>query len=123
MNPSISVSAGWLFLEDGSPGVGIKIQMPKMELNVTLTKAEIPLLRQVESASWATRSSLKLGRCANSPVFWSTDVHEVSILVGEDDETWDIAVIVPVSTMREIVHAVEAEQAVQPDRREDAAPG
>lgn len=62
------------------------------ELNVRGTSDEFAVLVRVEEASWDDRSSIRAGTCAGSPVFWASTVDGIVILVGEDDELWDVSV-------------------------------
>jgi hypothetical protein len=47
-----------------------------------------------------------VGRSAGASVFWSSDGEVATILVGQDDETWDIAVSVPVTLVEDLVQTV-----------------
>ncbi len=112
---SITVCEG--ALENGAPALLLKIQTDMFELNVWVPENEISLLNQVQSASWDTRESLRIGRSANSPVFWSCSEVELAMLVGHDDETWDFALRLPHSALEQILSAIEAEQTASRDRK------
>jgi hypothetical protein len=94
--------------QQGEPGVGIKIQEgDNFEINITIKEEEIPLLARVKNAKWDDRGSLRIGVCAGSAVFWCSENTRLSILVGHDDETWDIAVDLPLSTLAEIEKEIQ----------------
>lgn len=87
---------------DGSLAAVAKIQCEGYELNVRAPLADLEQLRGIRRASWQDRRSIRLGRCAGSDVFWCADAGGATILVGHDDETWDIAVTVPLKVVETI---------------------
>lgn len=95
-------------MEHGAPAITVTVRTGRLELNIWIPQDELPLLDQVEAASWNARGSLRIGRCANSPVFWSSEAGEISILVGEDDETWDIGLTVPQLVFQEILRGIKS---------------
>lgn len=70
----------------------LKIQIGACEINVWLTDDDIERLGMLRAASWDARQSIRAGVSAGMSVFWATTNDRVTIMVGEDDETWDIAV-------------------------------
>ncbi len=77
------------------------------ELNVWSTFEDLAKLRGVRSAAWAGRRSIAAGTCAGGSVFWAgpadgADPEIATVLIGHDDEAWDIAFLVPVSLVEEI---------------------
>lgn len=80
-----------------------KLSSESWEVNIRASAAEFAGLDAIDSASWNARSSIRAGVSAGSAAFWSHDAGEVSILIGEDDEMWDIAVTVPVAIVRRLV--------------------
>ena len=67
-------------------------------------------LLKVESAVWEDRNSIRAGATLGHPVFWSTDSSNsslVNVLVGPDDETWQVSVQVPTKTLLRAVAAAE----------------
>ncbi|MGN6610081.1 MAG: hypothetical protein ACTHMS_24120 [Jatrophihabitans sp.] len=79
----------------GDVGVCAKLSAESWELNIWARAADYAQLGNIRDASWDDRSSLKVGTSAGADVFWVSDERGVSILVGQDDETWDFAVTVP----------------------------
>jgi hypothetical protein len=47
-------------------------------------------------------TTIAAGTCAGTPVFWTADGEVATILIGPDDETWDVAVPVPVEVVEQI---------------------
>jgi hypothetical protein len=64
-------------------------------------------LRGIEDADWVARRSLAVGTCAGSSVYWAMSGDQATILVGHDDETWDVGISVPLETVHEIVSLAE----------------
>ena len=71
----------------------------------------VALLPQVTSRAWDD-GSLRIGDSAGVSAFWSVNSKEdndtVWILIGHDDETWDIALAVPAATVDEILAQIAA---------------
>jgi hypothetical protein len=106
---------------EGSPGapVLVKLQTETWEVNVWAPLADLARLRNVKDADWDARRSLAIGTCAGASVYWAMEGEDqVSILIGHDDETWDVGVTIPLATAYEI--ALQAEQqrrsSVQPQQ-------
>ncbi|WP_155355618.1 hypothetical protein [Acrocarpospora macrocephala] len=90
---------------DGSDGsvVLVKLQTDTWELNIRAPVADLVRLRDIRQADWDSRRSLAVGTCAGSPVFWTVSKDQAAILIGHDDETWDMGISVPMGTVDEIV--------------------
>jgi hypothetical protein len=79
-------------------------------LNIRALPADFARLRRVRDANWDTRSSLAIGTCAGARVSWASHDEQVTILVSaDDDETWDVAVTVPLANAEEITSLAERE--------------
>ena len=91
--------------------IAIKIGTPSFELNIAVPIGEIPLLARVRGRRWSD-GALRIGRSAGAAAWWSVDdehgVPYLSILVGHDDQTWDIAAQLPIHTIEDVVREVEA---------------
>src|SRR5688500_14285720 len=72
---------------------------------------ESPRLAEVTSRAWDD-GALRIGESAGASVFWSVngedDRNTVVLLVGEDDETWDISFAIPAAVVDEIISAIKA---------------
>ena len=76
----------------------IKLQSKAWELNIRMKDEEFYSLENIRSAVWSERNSIEAGTSANSHVFWvfQKESETVSILVGQDDESWDFGVSFPI---------------------------
>ncbi|WP_214318565.1 hypothetical protein [Nonomuraea sediminis] len=93
--------------ESDDPNVVLKLQAEAWELNIWAPITELARLRDIRNADWNSRRSLQIGVCANASVHWAVNGEQAHILVGQDDETWDLGVTIPLSTVDEIVSEVE----------------
>lgn len=83
--------------EDGR----LALATPTAYLLVTATAAEVSSLADVADANWGARQSLRVGEALGHPVFWSPGERagEVTVLVGPDDETWELSLTVPLTVV------------------------
>jgi hypothetical protein len=102
---SVSINDG--IGSDGSACFFIKLQGSECELNVTATARELDELRAVGNARWSGRGSLRVGRCVGAPVFWSREDGRLSVLVGPDDETWEVGYWAPESLVAALLQEIE----------------
>jgi hypothetical protein len=76
------------------------------ELNVWATFEELAELRSIRAASWDQRRSIRAGKSAGRSVFWAVsdvaDPVSATVMIGQDDETWDIAFLVPIEGVEKI---------------------
>ncbi|KAB2376427.1 hypothetical protein [Actinomadura montaniterrae] len=89
---------------DADPSPMLMLQAETWEVHIRASLADLSRLTSIRRANWDERRSLQVGECAGAPVFWAVagDDH-ATILIGQDDETWDAALIVPLATIDEIV--------------------
>jgi hypothetical protein len=88
---------------DASDSRLVKLQDETWELNIWATADELWKLADIEKTDWSQRRTLKVGTCANTPVWWNELGGTVYILVGNDDEAWDLCVNVPLGTIHELL--------------------
>jgi hypothetical protein len=86
----------------GNPGV-VKLQGETWELNIWATTDELWKLAGIEKTDWDQRRTLNVGTCANAPVWWNERDGTVHILIGNDDEAWDMGVTIPLGTVHELL--------------------
>jgi hypothetical protein len=88
----------------------VKIAVPSLELNVRIPSSDVHKLEQVCTASWDARGSVRIGEVVGVPAFWCTDqaTHAVDILIGGDDETWDICVTLPPRSVEMVIEEIAA---------------
>lgn len=90
-------------LNDGTLGRALKIQSSQIEINIWFTLAELQILHKVPNSKWE-EGSLKIGTSANSSVWWTCDDDEVSLLIGEDGQSWDVGTAFP---LKEFLNAID----------------
>ncbi|BCJ43293.1 hypothetical protein GCM10010168_43980 [Actinoplanes ianthinogenes] len=68
-------------------------------LQVLARPEELVTLRSIREADWAARRALRVGTVFGVSVFWAFKDDIVTALVGQDDETWQIAMTMPVEAV------------------------
>jgi hypothetical protein len=91
--------------------VAMKLQTDAWELNIWAPLTDFMRLHEIKDAAWDTRRSLAIGTSADAPVYWVRSGGQAMVLVGHDDETWDIAVAMPLATVDEITSLAGQEHA------------
>lgn len=92
--------------EQGGPLACVKISSAEWEVNVRARQHEFDALTAIRATDWSIRRTIAMGTTAGSPVFWACDGGNTSILIGSDDEVWDVAVWIPVEVVDRIVALV-----------------
>ena len=67
-------------------------------------EASTRALSGIRSADWNERRSIRAGESAGSPVFWASDGDDATLMIGDDDETWDVAITLPVAVVEDIAN-------------------
>lgn len=99
------VSAEKALLPDGREGVAVKVASPQIEINVWLTLEEAAALHDAPPEP-SVAEALRRGTSVGKPVHWSRDAqNRYFLLVGDDDETWDIGVTFGAATYADIASA------------------
>jgi hypothetical protein len=89
-------------------GYGIKISARAYEINVVIPAADAAALRRAPMTPWLS-GSVRAGTSAGMPVWWSAGEDEMaSVLVGQDDQTWDFGISVPMAAFEAILREIEA---------------
>ena len=84
----------------------IKVGCSTYEVNVRTRPSEVKKLKKVPGSPWE-KGALRLGRSAGADVFWSCDAKKVSILIGYDDQTWDIGVTIPLGVFKTMLREID----------------
>ena len=79
----------------------VTLAADEWEVNVRLSESDIRAL--VESAHWHERGTMRAGESAGAPVFWASDGKHAKLLIGNDGETPDVAIIIPFRVVDEVV--------------------
>jgi hypothetical protein len=96
-------------LEPEEAGVLLKLQADQWEANVHASADDLLRLSDIRSASWDERRSIQAGRSAGARVYWSAgEGDDANLMIGEDDETWDVSVTVPYTVIDEVVQALRS---------------
>lgn len=88
-------------------GILVKLQAPGWEVNVRASAGDLRKLDGIRSADWDQRRSIRVGESAEASVFWSCREDEVTLMIGQDDETWDVAVGFPIQVVNSIVEELD----------------
>jgi hypothetical protein len=85
----------------------VKIQAPAWEVNVRASADELSRLKDIRLADWDQGRSLRVGESAEASAFWACNGGEVTLMIGHDEETWDIGVTFPVEIADAIVKELD----------------
>lgn len=92
--------------ESGESWLLAKFSDTSWELNVRAPASDFLMLRNIRTFGWETRRAVKVGVCAGASTFWASDGETATLMVGEDDETWDVAVSLSVEVIDDLVQQV-----------------
>jgi hypothetical protein len=94
-------------VEPEDAGVLLKLQADGWEANVHASAGELLLLSDIRSASWDERRSIQAGESAGARVYWTAgEGDQANLMIGEDDETWDVSMAVPYTVIDQVVQAL-----------------
>jgi hypothetical protein len=88
----------------------VKLQGLGCELNIAVSECELEKLRAIAGSRWSDRTSLQVGRCLGTPVFWSCEDGCLSVLVGVDDEIWEVGFTAPESLVTVLLKEIDRVQ-------------
>ncbi|MFI1989074.1 hypothetical protein [Actinoplanes sp. NPDC020271] len=71
-------------------------------LQILASPEELVMLRSIREADWAARRALRVGTVFGVSVFWAFNDGTVTTLIGHDDETWQIAMTMPVEAVNRL---------------------
>jgi hypothetical protein len=103
----VSIDVTSSLSRDGSPSFTVALDAPAVEICICLSMDDCKRLAQVTKTPW-DNGSIQIGESAGAKVFWSCDSHVVNILIGDDDQTWDIGIFIPESAIEEIMRQIRA---------------
>lgn len=106
MSKVFEVSAEDAFDRNGSAAVLIKLSAEIVEVNIYIP---IDSIGEVKAFEAKAIHQCTAGQSAASPVHWKRgDEGDVYILIGDDDDTWDIGLTVNDELVSEIVESIES---------------
>ena len=93
---------------DAEGGLVLKLQTDDWEVNVLASAESLLQLSDIRAARWDDRHSIQAGESAGAPVFWASigDGDHAALMIGRDDETWDVSVSIPFEVIDGIVREV-----------------
>jgi hypothetical protein len=100
--PALSIYANQAYDSDGAPIATLGIDRQDSSVVVWVRLEEIDLFAKVRDADWQSRGSIHIGQCVGSPVFWCAGAEKVSLLIGPNDETWGVAMSLPLVALDQI---------------------
>jgi hypothetical protein len=90
------------FEMDAAGDVAVKLQADEWEVNFRASRSELAALGRIRSEDWNERRSIRAGESAGAPVFWASDGDDATLMIGDDDETWDVAITLSVAAVEDI---------------------
>jgi hypothetical protein len=89
--------------------LAVKLQTDAWEVNVRASIGDFMRLAEIRSADWRLRRSIAVGESAGAPVFWTSVDDHSALMIGHDDESWDVSVALPYEVVDEIVREAAAQ--------------
>ena len=88
----------------------LHLRSSELLLLITVTPHELALLTAAGKADWKDRESITAGSVLGSACHWcqGQEPNTVQLLVGPDDETWELALTLPAADIQRIVAAAKA---------------
>lgn len=96
-------------VDGDGPTVCLKLQSARWEINVHGTRDEFSQLSGIDETDWAARRVINIGSSAGSPTHWCIESSDVVMLIGPDDETWDVALSLQRSVIDQILATLAAD--------------
>ena len=74
-----------------------QLSRPDLLLLIGISPHELALLAGARTAKWKQRQSITAGSLLGMPVHWcrGDEPNTVQLLVGPDDETWEVTLTLP----------------------------
>lgn len=95
--------------KDGHLFFALKISTDAFEINVRFPSEDASKFGQIINTPWLS-GAIKIGECADAPVYWCADEDKksISVLVGQDDETWDFGLYLPAEVIETILNEIKS---------------
>ena len=91
---------------DADSGLSLKLATDEWEVNVHGSPDDLSRLSEIRSVSWSERRSIQAGESAGAPAYWASTGDQAALMIGHDDETWDVSVTVPFDVIDQVVSEV-----------------
>jgi hypothetical protein len=94
---------------DALEGV-LQLSRSDLLLLITIAPHELVLLTAAREADWKDRQSITAGSMLGTACHWcqGEEADTVQLLVGPDDETWELALTLPGADIERMVAAAKA---------------
>lgn len=103
-NPDFEVTVEHSYDGRGNDAVLVKIATAVIELNIHL---QFSHAQKICTSANSETFYCDAGESANSHVHWKKEsAEEVYILVGDDQDVWDICLLIPSETFAEIISEI-----------------
>lgn len=99
-----------LSLDQTSEAFTLKISSEGLEINLKLSHQDIKtIINNITNANWEIRNTIKAGVCLGANVFWCCDDNKTSVLllIGQEDETWQIGLKLPFSIINDLQQEIK----------------
>jgi hypothetical protein len=100
-------------IEPMDDGFALKFQTDVWEVNVYASADDLLRLRDIRTADWGQRPSIRAGTSAGAQAFWASTGGAAALMIGHDDETWDITVTIPFDVIDQVVEETKRLKAPQ----------
>ena len=82
----------------------LTISTKAVVLHISVGDDDLTQLGAAMHTKWSARESIRVGHTLDTPVHWcgGSDSDTVNVIVGPDDETWQVLVVLPASLVRAI---------------------
>jgi hypothetical protein len=91
---------------DAAAGLALKLATDDWEVNVYGSVEDLSRLSEIRSANWGERRSIQAGESAGARAYWASTGDRAALMLGRDDETWDVSITVPYEVIDEVVREI-----------------
>lgn len=91
---------------DRDAGLAVKLATDGWEVNIHGSVDDLLRLSEIRSANWDERQSIQVGESAGARAYWASVGDHAALMIGLDDETWDVSVTVPFDVIDELVREI-----------------
>jgi hypothetical protein len=91
---------------DRDAGLAVKLATDEWEVNIYGSVDDLLCLSEIRSAKWDERQSIEAGESAGARAYWASVGDHAALMIGRDDETWDVLLTVPFDVIEEVLREV-----------------
>jgi hypothetical protein len=93
----------------------LKLATDEWEVNLRAAGDEFVRLADIRAAEWVKGRSIRAGESAGAAAFWARTGDGAALMIGRDDETWDISFEIPLDVISRIVAEVRRLMKLPPE--------